>query len=149
MTTMKRKFIYKIVPTTPKIPLSDSGSLPKDYLLPASDLDKRDGFMHTSTPPQVPNTLNRFFKTSTTAKDSVYLFRVLFEPLDKKGMIKWEYPSGKVGEAWGGEDVFPHIYDGQKYKLGPDEVESVVEVVSEWGEENWDGAMGRVKEWLV
>ena len=140
-------YIYKILPSSTPIPTTSEGRLPKDYLLPASDLDKESGFMHMSTAAQVSNTLRLFFHAPASTKVSVYVLRVPYRPLDEKGLVRWEDPDGKVNV----EGSFPHIYDDRKFKLTHEDVESLAEVVSESGEEGWEAALAKVTKngWLV
>lgn len=145
-------YMYKIVPSTSTVPITSSGQLSKDYLLPVSELDKKDGYMHMSTAAQIPATLSRFFRTSTSAKDMIYLFKVPYLPLEEKRLVRWEDGDGKVHEPWSGDPgVFPHIYDDQNFIMSHGEVETVAEVVSEVGEESWQPALSRLTEskWLV
>ena len=146
MAVPKVDFIYKIVPSSPRVPVTSSGKLPMDYLLPVSDLDEKDGFMHMSTAIQVPKTLNLFFSTSVSDKASVYLFKVPYKPLADRGMVRWEDAAGVLDV----EGSFPHIYDERKFKMSHEEVESVSEVVSETSEKDWDGAVDRLTKsgWL-
>ncbi|KAI0126138.1 hypothetical protein BJ170DRAFT_685380 [Xylariales sp. AK1849] len=163
------RYTYKIVPSTTPIPLRGS-NLPPSFYLPSSALDKKDGFLHVSTSLQVPGTLKRFFPTSASTRDSIYLFKVSYEGLQNRSdiSVKWENSGGQAGEPWKDERFFPHIYlnadagarglsgDGLAAFAGEEVKEdgivvpqSVVEVVSEIGEEGWDGVLGRVKEWLI
>lgn len=147
-----KDYIYKIVPSSIDIPVTNSGQLPKDYLIPVSDLDKRDGFMHLSTAAQIPATLSRFFTTSKSAKAMIYLLRVPYQPLEHKRLIRWEEPDGTVHEPWTGlPKVFPHIYDDRQFKLSHEEVDSVKEVVSDVGEDTWEPALQNLTEskWLI
>ncbi|KAJ7576013.1 hypothetical protein C8J56DRAFT_974340 [Mycena floridula] len=137
---MLPKYIYKLVPS--KLPLQE----PLPVALPLSDLDERDGFIHTSTAAQVPGTLKRFFSdpaalTTAAGPSGIYVLRIPYEPVKEK--IKWEDPSGARGEP-GSEGVFPHIYEG---KLGKEEVESVSFL--EMKDDRWDEALDKVKEWLI
>jgi uncharacterized protein (DUF952 family) len=149
MAATDADYIYKIVPGSSSIPTTSSGQLPSDYTLPTSDLDKKSGFLHMSTAAQVPYTLKHFFATSRQNKDSIYLFKVPYKPLEDRGIVRWESPDAKIGGLRNGEGMFPHIYDDHEFKLGYDEVESVVEVVSENGEEDWEAALAGVNKWLV
>lgn len=142
-------YIYKIVPGSSSISTTSSGQLPSDYRLPTSDLDKRSGFLHMSTAAQVPNTLKHFFATSRQNRTSIYLFKVPYKPLEDRGTVRWESPDAKIGGLRYGEGMFPHIYDDHKFNLGYDEVESVVEVVSENEEEDWEAALAKFNKWLV
>jgi uncharacterized protein (DUF952 family) len=146
-------YIYKIVPSSTTLPLTQNSKLPLDFTLPASALDTSSQFIHMSTPAQIPITLNKFFPTTTSSRDTVYLLRVELGPLEEKeGVVRWETPDGgKEGER-GGEGVFPHLYfEGGRLGLSGREVESVDEVVSEVGKEGWEEGVERVRGsgWLV
>jgi uncharacterized protein (DUF952 family) len=141
--------IYKIVPSSVELPITSSRQLPKDYSLPVSDLDKSSGFIHMSTVVQIPNTLKLFFKTNSSSRDSIYLLKVPYKALEERGLMRWEDPDGKVAGEKGAEGVFPHIHDNHQYKLGHNEVESVIQVVSEIGEDSWDAALSRANHWLT
>ena len=147
MTVPKVDYVYKIVPFSTYVPITSSGRLPEDYVLPASDLDKGSGFMHMSTAAQVSNTLKRFFRAPTPTEVSVYVLKVPYRPLDEKGLVKWEDPDGNVNV----EGLFPHIYDNHEFKLSHEEVESVAELVSESGEEGWEAGLAKATKngWLV
>ncbi|KAF5369301.1 hypothetical protein D9758_002636 [Tetrapyrgos nigripes] len=108
--------IYKIVPSSPAISLTTASeghkTLDPSFLLLSSALDTKDGFIHMSTSSQVPQTLKRFFPTSTSNRDSIYLFKVSYDDVTKRDdvEIKWETPEGKSAEPWIEERGFPHIY---------------------------------------
>jgi len=55
MTSTYPTYIYKIIPSVAKPPS------PLPEVLPVSDLDQRDGFVHCSTSKQLLGTLNAFF----------------------------------------------------------------------------------------
>jgi uncharacterized protein (DUF952 family) len=148
MAMAEVEYIYKIVPSSVDLPITSSRQLPKDYVLPVSDLDKNSTFIHMSTVAQIPNTLKLFFKTSSSSRDSIYILKVPYKPLEDKKLVRWEDPDGKVARIKGAEGVFPHIHDGHQYKLGHNEVESVIEIVSEHGEDDWDAALSRTNDWL-
>ena len=145
------QFIYKIVDSTTNIPITSAHKLPGNYILPTSDLDEKSGFVHMSTKAQVSGTLNKFFATSTSTRDSVYLLKASLRPLEDKGLIRWKAPDASVCGPRGGEGMFAHIYDNRKFRLSNDEVESAVEVVSEVGQQDWTQALSKVTEdgWFV
>ena len=149
MDYSKAEYIYKIVQGTPDIPTTPSGHLPQGYSLPVSDLDQKSGFIHMSTAVQIPNTLKYFFASPALSKDTVYLLRVSYQPLEHH--IRWESPDAKVCGPRNGEGMFPHIYDDLKFKLTSDEVESVKEVISGSGEDGWDQGLTKLRDenWLV
>ena len=145
------KYIYKIAPSNPAIPVvtSSSNNLPPNYILPVSDLDRSSGFIHMSTAAQIPGTLLHFFPTSASERNSVYLLRAPLSPLEDQGSVKWESPDAKIAGLREGEGMFPHIYRGEGLSLRAADVEGVVEVVSGVGEVGWEKALGRQEEWLV
>ncbi|THV50551.1 hypothetical protein BGAL_0146g00280 [Botrytis galanthina] len=130
MTSTYPTYIYKIIPADAK----PSSPLPE--VLPVSDLDKRDGFVHCSTSKQLLRTLNAFFSNES----HVYILRIKYEQVAP--YIKWENAVGKqpeeIGGCWdteGKAGFFPHIYNG--LKVGKEEVDDV----GEWrkGNEGWSG----------
>lgn len=135
--TPKPKYIYKILPpsTPPSSPLPE--------ILPVSELDERDGFLHMSTSHQVLGTLRNFFSNET----HVWLLRVPYERVTYKPdlpirntltmqwqvskLVKWEDAIGKQPDEKGGcwdvegkSGYFPHIHQNGM-RLGKEEVESV------------------------
>ncbi|KAK4191602.1 hypothetical protein QBC35DRAFT_486582 [Podospora australis] len=83
-------YVYKIVPDKPPAPI------PEAY--PLSDLDRNDGFIHLSTPAQIPITSDLFFSTTK----SFYLFKIPLSNLPAE-KLKWE-------EAPGTGRYYPHLY---------------------------------------
>ena len=81
--------IFKIVPRTEWE--AESG----DYH--GSAHDKADGFLHFSTAPQLPETLQRYY----AGQDDLMLVAV--DPKALGPALKWEYSASR------GED-FPHLY---------------------------------------
>lgn len=148
-TTMKVNAIYKLVTSPPGVLVTPDGKLSSGFVLPASDLDKTSGFMHMSTAAQVPGTL-QFFPSPKSEKGTLFLLRVPFELLEKKGLIKWESPEGQVSDTPGEEGYFPHIYDDKQYKLSDDMVDSVVKIESHEGEDGFGEAVSKVRQsgWL-
>ncbi|KAK3191850.1 hypothetical protein K4F52_001892 [Lecanicillium sp. MT-2017a] len=88
------RFIYKILPTAAPEPFPS--------MLPLSELDAKDGFVHLSTAEQVPKTADLFFTELSC------LWVVKLEVSRLADPLKWE----------GG---FPHLYGN----FGAREVESV------------------------
>lgn len=151
MASQDVAYIYKIVAANPPLPITATNTLPDDYVLPASDLDKKSGFMHMSTKPQVAGTLNKFFSTSNTTADSVYLLKVPLQPLEDKGLIRWEAPDASVCGPRGGEGMFAHIYDDHQYRLTHVEVESAIVLTSPKGDDTWDASLSKISDqgWFV
>jgi len=132
-------YVYKLVPHTSPVPPGDGAALPD--VLPVSDIDRKSGFVHLSTSRQILGTLIHFFTTDPR----VFVLRIPYDPLQRRGLIKWEDPEGAVCGPRPGEGLFPHLYND--LKLGREEVESVAEL--ERGDGGWEEAIGRVKAWLV
>ncbi|KAH8683246.1 hypothetical protein BGZ60DRAFT_399724 [Tricladium varicosporioides] len=130
-------YIYKILPSSPAPPYP----LPESLSL--SDLDARDGFIHTSTSLQILGTLNAFFVSAT----SVIILRIPYERVQKR--VKWELAVGKRPEEKGGcwdtegrMGGFPHIYhtEAGDLRLGQQEVESMKTWTKEgddWNKNSW------------
>jgi uncharacterized protein (DUF952 family) len=146
---MKVEFIYKLVGSAPGLPVTEQGKLPENFVLPASDLDKRSGFMHLSTAVQVPGTL-QFFPSPKSENGKLFILRAPLEPLVKNGDVRWESPDGQISDTPGKEGYFPHIYDDKKYRFTTDMIDSVVEIASEEGEEGFGKAVTKLGEdgWL-
>ncbi|PQE21629.1 DUF952 domain protein [Rutstroemia sp. NJR-2017a WRK4] len=136
------KYIYKILPSSvaPPIPLPD--------VLPVSELDSRDGFIHLSTSKQLVGTLNAFFSNES----HVYLLRIPYSKVAPH--VKWEDAIGKtpeeVGGCWdteGKAGFFPHVYNG--LRLGREEVDALglwKRGEGEWGDFGEEGE--GVVEWV-
>ena len=150
MASQDVKYIYKIAPSSPTIPVTPSAELPEGYSLPASELDKKSGFVHMSTAAQIPGTLKHFFPTSSSGRDSVYLLKAPLKPLEDQGLIRWEDPKGEICGPRAGEGMFAHIYDDRKFKLSRDEIEGVVELVSVKEEDDWLASLSKIRAdgWL-
>ena len=150
-TATNTNYIYKIAPAKPAIPVDSDTKLPAGWNLPVSDLDRTSGFMHLSTVAQVPGTLKYFFISTAENRDSIYLLKVPLDPLQKRGMIRWESPDARECGKRDDEGMFPHIYDEGKFRMGRDEVESVVEVVSDEGVDGWEAALEKLTScgWFV
>ena len=71
------------------VPASAAPPLPLPDVLPVSELDSSDGFIHLSTALQVPGTLKQFFSND----DSVYILRIIYTKVEKD--IKWENDKGE------------------------------------------------------
>ena len=84
-------FVYKIIPSDvpPPSPLPE--------ILPPSDLDKKDGFIHLSTANQILGTLRLIFADEAR----VYVLRISYDKV--KESIKWEEGSCVPGAALGGK----------------------------------------------
>ncbi|KAJ7742467.1 hypothetical protein DFH07DRAFT_870002 [Mycena maculata] len=124
-------YIYKLVSFSSPVP----DPLPEK--LPLSELDVASGFIHMSTPLQVPRTLKRFF-----AEDPrIYILRVKYSTVEKN--IKWEDSKGEVPGEVGAEGMFAHIYNRG---LGTTEIESV----AIWERNrDWDEPLKKAESWLV
>ncbi|KAI0688926.1 hypothetical protein C8Q76DRAFT_634848 [Earliella scabrosa] len=125
-------FVYKILPAPPPSPIPD--------VLPLSDLDRKDGFIHLSTASQIPITASLYF-TSATA---LWLLKLdTRKTLAQGGVYKWV------------EDLpgCPHLYapkEGEWIDLGRENV--VGERAVKRGEgQTWEDAFVGLKEegWLV
>ena len=114
------KYVYKIIPDAPPVPLPAS--------LPLSSLDAHDGFIHLSTAAQAPATAARFF----SASDKLWLLMVPLERIE--GNLKWEEM---------GSGCFAHLYGAD---LGRMEVESVGAFTRGEGDD-WSAVLGK-DEWL-
>jgi len=162
------KYLYKIVPSHPKPSVSAHGNVLGNStpVLPPSTLDISSNFIHMSTASQIIGTLTRFFATSGEQRSVIYLLRVPLQPLEEREVVKWESPDAKVGGSRDGEGMFPHIYfnDAEDEEVGfsenPDtksrrlwirknEVESMMEVVSDIGCAGWEEGLKKLDGWLV
>jgi uncharacterized protein (DUF952 family) len=146
-------YLYKIVPSSSPLPS------PLPDILPPSDLDKKDGFIHLSSAKQIPGTLRLVFKDDT----KVYILKIGYAKLEKD--VKWEEGSCVPGASEGDKnpdsngrcltllcsvtkgDMFPHLYN--ELRLKREEIESI----AEWEKDThgWDGAVNKAKEdgWLT
>lgn len=84
-------FLYKIIPSSSPLPS------PLPDILPSSDLDKKDGFIHLSTAKQILGTLKLIFKDDT----KVYILKIWYEKVEKD--VKWEEGSCVPGALEGEE----------------------------------------------
>lgn len=130
-------YIYKIWDASTPIPLSPE-SMPESLILP--ELDRKSGFIHLSTAPQIPNTLKHFFG----GHERVYLIRISYGNVKKD--IRWEDPESKICGDRDGEGMFPHLYNG--LKLGKNEINGV-RMVEKEENESWDEALKGVHNWMV
>ncbi|RDW83128.1 hypothetical protein BP5796_04619 [Coleophoma crateriformis] len=122
--------IYKILPSAPGSPIPAA--------LAASDLDRTDGFIHTSTAAVVPTTSRLFFH----AAPELWILKLSTAQLARDGArCLWEGPQGCV-----------HVYaaDAGLVSLGAANVLDVMRFVRR-GEEAWDEVFGRedARAWLV
>ena len=83
-------FVYKIIPSSSPLP----AILPD--ILPPSDLDQKDGFIHLSTASQILGTLKLVFKDDT----KVYVLKIEYSKVEKD--VKWEEGSCVPGVTEGG-----------------------------------------------
>lgn len=114
-------YIYKILPSAPPSPLPQ--------ILPLSDLDANDGFIHLSTASQTPATCGRFFADAT----ELWLLKIKLQTLENgTGEVRWEAA---------GSGVFAHLYGG---KFGAEEVEESIKF--ERGAKSWEEALEGVLE---
>ena len=65
-------------------------------------LDKKDGFIHLSTAPQLALTLDLFYKDS----DSLHLLQINLDKIDETQLV-YEYSSPSEGKR---KSAFPHLY---------------------------------------
>ena len=129
-------YLYKIISSSTPIP--DIGNLPD--ALPVSDTDQASGFIFLSTAPQVPGTLQFFFKD----EPRVYVLRIAYTRVEEQ--IKWEDFKGEVSVLPGEEGMFPHLYND--FKLGKGEVERVETLQK--GEDGWNQTVYDASaDWLI
>lgn len=129
----KPTYIYKLVHYTTPPPT------PLPSVLPVSELDQKDGFIHLSTATQIPNTLKHFFGNDP----SVYILRIPYDAIEKD--IRWEDPKAEVCGPRAGEGMFPHLYNG--LKLGRDQVDSMQAWTRDEG--GWDTALKQAEDWFI
>ncbi|KAM0746140.1 hypothetical protein T439DRAFT_145002 [Meredithblackwellia eburnea MCA 4105] len=98
------------------------------------EVDSKDGFMHFSTPAQLPGTLNRFFGDVP----AVTLLKVDYGRLSGWKVVKWD----RAGNG----DSFPHLYA----QLEGENVEDFREFVKGQGQ-SWEDLLLQAKNdgWLV
>ncbi|TBU44517.1 hypothetical protein BD309DRAFT_958319 [Dichomitus squalens] len=125
-------YVYKILPTAPPLPIP--------AVLPLSELDQKDGFIHLSNASQVPITASLFFKSNT----ELWLLKIdTRKTIEAGGVYRW------VDNLPG----CPHLYapkEGEWIDLGSRNVVSSVSVTRQEGQA-WEDALGGLKEsgWLV
>jgi len=88
------KFVYKIYPTTFKIPIPHAS----DYTFPEDSLDQSSGYFHMSSKDQLLSTLRFFFSSDET----VQILKIDYAKLGAAKTVKWEL--GDDGNA------YPHLY---------------------------------------
>ncbi|MBV9950173.1 MAG: DUF952 domain-containing protein [Myxococcales bacterium] len=91
----------------------------RDGVYRGSEVDQRDGFIHLSTGPQLPETLRRHFEGQRD------LVLVAFEPRDLGEGLRWE-PSR-------GGELFPHFYGALPVSLARQV--SALDDDRDWGDE--------------
>jgi len=162
------EYIYKIVPSYPKPSVSPHSNVVGNPtpVLPPSTLDISSNYIHMSTANQVAGTIMRFFATSSDERNTLYILRVSLQPLEERGVVRWESPDAKVGGSRDGEGMFPHLYfnDAEDEEVGfsensdtkqrrlwirKSEVESMMEVVSEMGSTGWEDGLKKLEGWLI
>ncbi|KAM0664213.1 hypothetical protein MY8738_003376 [Beauveria namnaoensis] len=109
------QFVYKILPEAPIEPLPG--------LLPLSELDAKDGFVHLSTATQVPQTADLFFAEHT-----------------KLWVVKLEL--SKLSDPVKFENGYPHLYGN----FGALEIDSISRFERNQ-EQTWADSMG-TSSWL-
>ncbi|GAA5894027.1 hypothetical protein JCM6882_007963 [Rhodosporidiobolus microsporus] len=127
-------YVYKIVPHSSVNPrYTFPVPIPAGHTFVLSELDAKDGYIHLSTVPQLPRTLNRFFTTDP----KVVLLKMDYARLSGWKVVKWEPAGGSL---------FPHLYA----QLEGENVESFLELEKREGETEWDAALERAREegWL-
>jgi len=92
--TLTPKFVYKIYPTTFKIPIPHAS----DYTFPEDTLDKSSGYFHMSSKDQLPGTLRFFFSSHET----VQILKIDYAKLSAAKTVKWE-----LGDD---DNAYPHLY---------------------------------------
>ncbi|RDW71364.1 hypothetical protein BP6252_07927 [Coleophoma cylindrospora] len=123
-------YIYKILPSAPESPMPAA--------LAASDLDRADGFIHTSTASVIPTTSRLFF----SAAPALWILKLSTTALARDGArCLWEGPQGCV-----------HVYaaDAGLVSLGAANVVDVMRFVRR-EEEPWEEVFGKedARAWLV
>ncbi|KAL9931684.1 hypothetical protein V8E36_009470 [Tilletia maclaganii] len=93
--------LYKILTPAERdaLPAQSSGS--SWY---GSELDQKDGFLHTSTVHQLPITLQRFFSPDAGLGDTVHIYALPRDKVAVEGKLRWDVI--KSGETFG------HVYGG-------------------------------------
>ncbi|KAI1793280.1 hypothetical protein LXA43DRAFT_234426 [Ganoderma leucocontextum] len=125
-------YVYKILSAAPPSPTP--------AVLPLSDLDRKDGFIHLSNASQIPITASLFFAPNT----ELWLLKVdTRKTIEAGGVYRWV------------EDLpgCPHLYaqtDGEWIDLGSGNVVSSASVARQEGQA-WEDAFRGLKAsgWLV
>lgn len=105
---MTPKYLYKILDKAPPDPIPES--------LPATDLDKSDGFIHLSNAEQTPITAKLFFSDF----DELWVLRLDSAKLD--GRLEFV-----TDEKAGVENGCAHVHDSEK-GLGKSNILEVIHV---------------------
>lgn len=105
---MAPRYLYKILDEEPPDPIPET--------LPATELDKNDGFIHLSNAEQTPITAKLFFKNF----DELWVLRLDSEKLD--GRLEFT-----TDENAGVENGCAHVHDSKK-GLGSSNVVEVIHV---------------------
>ncbi|KAI0714013.1 hypothetical protein C8T65DRAFT_707765 [Cerioporus squamosus] len=79
-------YIYKILPSPPPTPIPP--------VLPLSDLDAQDGFIHLSTAAQIPLTASLFFASA----HELWLLKV--DTRKTEGVYRWASTDGTGARKW-------------------------------------------------
>ena len=125
-------YVYKILPSAPPSPLP--------AVLPLSDLDRKDGFIHLSNASHIPITASLFFASST----ELSLLKLdTRKTLEAGGTYRWVV----------GTPGCPHLYapkEGEWVELGSGNVVGVATVTRRDGQE-WKEAFKEFEAsgWLV
>ena len=93
----EHNYVYKILPNTSPFQ-GIANPVPASEIIPRTQVDLDDGFIHLSTSTQLPNTLSRFFASD----DTVQLLKIDYKRLSSFKTVKWEKASNG--------DTFPHLY---------------------------------------
>lgn len=117
-TTMSQsQYLYKILD-------SDPGGQPLPDMLPSTELDTLDDFIHLSTAEQTPITAKLFFST----QDTLWILRLAKDRLDGRILYSTDPSAGVV-------DGCAHLHDSIK-GLGKDNIDQVI-VWSRDAKEDW------------
>lgn len=105
---MANRFLYKILDEAPPQPLPET--------LPATELDRNDGFIHLSTAQQTPVTAKLFFSDHS----KLWILRLDQQALDGRLEFSTDPKAGVV-------DGCAHVHDSKK-GLGRNNVVDILEV---------------------
>ncbi|RXK38902.1 hypothetical protein M231_03851 [Tremella mesenterica] len=105
-------------------------------------LDHDDGFVHTSSGPQVLDTLELFFKDVP----QIWLLRMDVGRLSAWRKIEWLPGSGQTSTQTAPRHICAHLH---RPWLKGEEIDSFISVAQ--GKGGWEVALSdrKVKEWLV